>query len=196
MLPDLVLSDVPVPAPYLDPDDHVKLLTTDYEKGGIALRDPSQGLLVQDWTFELIGDDVTVRAPAVAKTTLFTLAGITEIAGCFDQNMNPCVGFVAAGNMTLWYFDTITHVQIFVNFAGNSPKVCMDDKRANQGAANDIIFAYLRGNNLYFRAQRDRFMVEYFLHPIDVTMFNFVRMGMNTVLRVQFEFDPIPGAGI
>lgn len=192
MLPDHVLSSTTIPAPFLPPDDRDPESLVDYEFGGVAIRDASQGLRVKVWTFRLTGDDVTAEAIESPAETLFTRAGITLVRGCFDQNMNPCVAFEDADGMWLWWFDTTVSAQVFTQFDGEQPKVCMDDKRSTQGAANDIILAYLRDGFLYFRGQRDRFTVEYPL--ADVTGYTFTKMGMNTVLRLQFQFDPIPEA--
>ena len=190
MLPERTLSREPVPAPYLSPDDRPFDPLTDYEYGGAALRDPSQGLRVQVWTFRLVVNDVTARAPTVAETTLFTRANITQIAGCFDQNMNPCVAFVQEGELWLWWFDSLAGEQVFSQFSGEQPRVCMDDKRPTQNAANDILFAYLRNDVLYIRTQRDRFGVEDRLADIPPD-YRFVQMGMNSVNRVQFQFEQI-----
>lgn len=166
-------------------------LLIDHEYGGVDLRDPSQGLLVQIWTAELIGTDVTVSAPSVSPTVLFGGPDITELSLAFDQNMNPCIAYVQAGQMILYWFDTLVNMQVFTPFDGSSPKVCLDDKRPSQLQASDIIFAYLRSGALYFRAQRDRFAIEYFLAPIP-SGFNFTQMGMSTIDRLQFAFEPAP----
>ena len=189
-MPQHVLSDRPIPGPYLHPDDIPPTALTDYELGGIALRDPSQGLQVQVWTFGYDGANVWASAPSVAQTTLFTLANVTQLSGAFDQNMNPAVAFIAAGIPQLWWFDTVAHAQVFTTFTGiNSPRVAMDDKRSleTQVGSNDVIFAYLKSGGLYFRAQRDRYGVEYPLTTIDPA-YTFVQMGMNSVNRFQFQF--------
>lgn len=190
MLPDRALSSEPIPAPYLAPDDRPFDPLHDAEYGGIALRDPSQGLRVQVWELTVRGDDVTVRAPSVRETVLFSRPGITQAGLAFDQNMNPCVAFVARGQMTLWWYDSLPGQQVFTDFEGEQPRVCMDDKRPTQNAANDILFAYLRDGALYCRTQRDRFGQEDHLADIPPG-YRFTAMGMNSVNRVQFQFDPI-----
>lgn len=197
MLPDHVLSTTVIPAQFLSPDDRPYNKAIDYEFGGAALRDPSQGLLVKVWTYRLVGDSaVTVEASDVAASTLFTRAGggITEISGCFDQNMNPCVTFMQNGQLWLWWFDTFVVAQVFTSFDGAQPKVCMDDKRQTQGAVNDMILAYVRNGDLFFRAQRDRFGIEYPLFvglDPDLTL---TKIGMNKVNRVQFAFSLLAGS--
>lgn len=191
MIPSQRLSTTPIPAPFLPPDDLPPELLTDYELGGIALRDPSQGLQVQVWTATLVGADVTVSAPSVDPTVLFSGSDITELRLAFDQNMNPCIAYVQAGQMILYWFDTFEGGQVFTPFDGTSPQLCLDDKRTTQRGNSDIIFAYIRAGGLYFRAQRDRFGVEYFLTIIDPG-FIFTKMGMNAGNRLQFAFDPVP----
>lgn len=191
MIPNKVVSSTPIPAPYLVPDDLPVEALTDYEMGGVALQDPSQGLLVKVWTCKLIGNDLTVFATDVAPTVLFTRSGITEFSFTFDQNMNPCVAFMQDGVLTLWWFDSFLGAQVFTTFAGNNtPKVALDDKRELETGASDIILCYLRDEKLYFRAQRDRFLIE--THLYDVPGYIFKKMGMNTVNRLQWEFEPIP----
>jgi hypothetical protein len=64
--------------------------------------------------------------------------------------------------------------------------VCLDDKRPLQNAVSDVILAYTRSGNLYFRAQRDRYLVEY---PLATAVTGTLdKVGMNTVNRLQFEF--------
>ena len=48
-MPANVLSTVPHPDDYLPPIDKDRGLLEDWEMGGIALNDPSQGLRVQEW---------------------------------------------------------------------------------------------------------------------------------------------------
>lgn len=188
MLPAHILSTTAVPGPFLEPDNLPYDPLVDYELGGVAIRDASQGLLVKTWACRLSGNDVIASAADVADVVLFTRAGITEIAFCFDQNMNPCVTFMQAGVLTLWWFDSSVPGQVFTTYDGITPRVCLDDKRANQTGASDIILTYVRDGQLYFREQRDRFLVEYFL--ADVTGFTLKKFGMNTVLRLQWQFDP------
>ena len=194
MLPDFYLSTTAVPGPFLYPDDLDPEPLKDYEYGGVALRDSSQGSRVKVWTVELVGDDVTIYAADVSPAVQFNRSGITEVRLAFDQNMNPCVAFMQAGQLVLWWYDSLAMTQVFTEFDGTSPKVCQDDKRPTQGGACDIIFTYLRDGSLYYRAQRERFLTERLLGAIPPGYF-FKRFGMNTVNRLQWEFEfiiPVP----
>lgn len=188
MLPDSVLSSIPVPGTLLHPDNLVTSPLRDYELGGVALNDPSQGLKVQVWQCFVDGDNIMIQAGDASPSILFTAAGTTEVALAFDQNMRPAVAFKQAGTVKLRWYDTLAAAQVITEYPGvDNARLAMDDKRPLQTAANDIIMAYTRDEGLYFRAQRDRFLVEYPLDPA-IGAGRLIRIGMNNVNRMQFEF--------
>ena len=78
-MPDHVLSSIFITGLYVNPDDRRKAIyTRDWEMGGVALNDPSQGLLVQEWTAEYLDDTLFVSAPnQLNRIPIFT--GITSI---------------------------------------------------------------------------------------------------------------------
>lgn len=175
MFPDNTLAVNPHIAGYsfpvktLSPEDRLQ----DWEMGGVALNDPSQGLEVQLWKFTLevaedTGDSfVYVEAPSVAKVLMFSLpAGyISEIAGAFDQNMNPMVAYQTSGSAKIWWWDpTVTGMVHTTLPAGCIDLRCsLDDKRRFNVAASDVILSYVRGGSLYCRLQRERYLTEHLL---------------------------------
>jgi hypothetical protein len=184
------LSSTPVPAEFLEPDDiETPSSLVDYELGGVALNDPSQGLKVRNWRLRLVGNDVRINADGVPEETLFTRSGITELSLTFDQNMRPYVAFVQNGQAILRWYDTLAQQQIFLDLdpATVTPRVCLDDKRPLQVGGSDVILAYVRDDNLYFRAQRDRFEIEYLLQT--AVGGKLIRVGMNQKLRLQFLLE-------
>ena len=193
MLPLQVLSNVPVKGAYLAPDNYTPALLVDYDMGGIGLHDPSQGLQVQVWTLEYLGGIVFISAPNTPRTVLFSLPNITELSLAFDQNMNPFVAFMQSNptpQARFWWYDTVTQTQIFTDLpsGSTSPRCCLDDKRPSQSALCDIILAYMRAGSLYFRAQRDRYLVEYLLASSLNARLD--RIGMTKQNRVQFRLIP------
>lgn len=202
MFPDNELSDVPnisgfsVPVKTLSPGDKKQ----DWEMGGVNLSDPSQGLYVQLWTYSLEVDETTgdsnvfVEAPSVPKTLLFTGSNIDEIAGAFDQNMKPVVAYQESGSPKLWWWDPTAVAQVHTAL----PSGCMDmrctldDKRWFSVDESDVVLSYVRGGSLYFRLQRDRYAVEYLLHP-DVT--RLVCCAMNVQWRLQWRTYAANGVG-
>ena len=158
----------------------------DYEMGGVALNDPSQGLLVKIWRLRYVSPDVRISADGVAESTLFTAAGLTELSLAFDQNMRPVVAYVQSGEAKLRWYDALTESVTTTTLAAGveTPRVCLDDKRPLQFGNSDVILAYVRDGGLYFRAQRDRYDVEYLLQAdVGGTL---IRVGMNEISRLQF----------
>lgn len=191
MLPDSVLSTTVVAGNYLFPDNSSTTKLVDYELGGVALRDPSQGSQVKVWTANLYIDgsdigSVYIGAADVPETLQFSGYGITEISLAFDQNMNPFVAFVQSGAARYWWFDPVENAQVFGELppGTGAPKATLDDKRANEQSVSDIIMAYVRAGSLYFRMQRDRYEVEYLL-ATGVTG-QVLKVGMTDRNRLQF----------
>lgn len=192
MIPLNRLSVTPQPAEFLEPDDiETPSSLVDYELGGVDLNDASQGLRVRNWRLRMVGNDVRINADGVPETTLFTRSGITELSLAFDQNMRPYVAFIQNGQAILRWYDTLAQQQVFLDLAEGTvtPRVCLDDKRPLQVGASDVILAYVLNDNLYFRAQRDRFEVEYLLQAN--VGGRLIRVGMNRKYRLQFLMEEV-----
>lgn len=197
-LPAALFSPTPVPGEFLAPDDRVRpSLLVDYEMGGVALGDPSQGLQVQVWEARVDSGMIQVRPEGVGGwTDVVSDTGISEIALAFDQNMRPTVAYVASGVAKMRWFDAVAAAYVISTFAGaTSPVVTMDDKRPAQIGLNDIVLFYLRGGRVYYRVQRERFINEYDLAAVPENVSRIKRWGMTDQLRVQLEFglDVAPG---
>jgi hypothetical protein len=169
-------------------------LLIDYELGGVALNNPLEGLRKRVWILEVDKDtgDFVLSAPENFPVTLFTAPGTTEASLTFDQNMRPVVAYVQEGVAKFYWYDTVLGAAVTTVLASDvrNPKCCLDDKRPYQTAqgSNDVILAYLRGTGLYYRQQRDRFETEYLLKdPIPGS--KLLRVGMNSVWRLQFELE-------
>lgn len=179
-----------VPGMWLHPDELTSHALVDYERGGIALNDTSEGLLYQDWTLWLRGDDVVIKAENYAPnppTVLFTFTGITELSLAFDQNMNPFVAYVRDGEPWFWWWDPspndYVHVALPVDCL--TPRCCMDDKRDNAAGYgfSDVILAYARNDNIYTREQRNRYIDE---DLFEANVFaRLIKIGMHGGNRLQ-----------
>lgn len=182
MMPGNALSSTPFPAGFSLPVKVGPL--EDWEWGGVALNDPSQGLFVQIWHLTLEGDNVCIEAPSVPKTTLFTGADITDVALAFDQNMRPFVAYTQAGSAKFWWYDPTVQMMVTTDLPGaTTPRCTLDDKREFNTSGSDVILAYLKGRDLYFRMQRDRFTVEYPLATDVGSKLTTVKMGTNNRLH-------------
>lgn len=189
MMPENTLSLQPVNAPYLYPDNLVTGSLRDYEMGGVAIEDTSLGLLYQAWTFWSDDGGPIYCAPlAGGGTLLLDVSGVTAVSGTFDRNMRPAVAYVIDGVGYLWWFDAVTNAMVTTTFTGIAEiRVTHDDKRPTADFRSDVIVAYTRDGNLYYRQQRDRYTIERLLaENITGQLRN---IGMNTGLRLQFEIN-------
>jgi hypothetical protein len=188
MMPDNVLSTVPMPAAFIGARALPITKTVDYEDGGIALNDPSRGSNYQRWRGRLIKDDVILDAPEVEEFVLLNGENITEISFTFDQNMRPALAFVQNGVAKLRWFDTVAGAQVITEYADAiTPRVVLDDKRITQTSNSDIILGYVKAGKLYTRRQRDRFTIEYLMD--DGPHIGLVKIGLNARLRLQFLME-------
>lgn len=195
-LPESQFTPTPVEGNFLPPDDRTRSsLLVDYEEGGIAIGDPSQGLQYQVWEARVAGGVIQTRPEgAGAWTDITSAAGITEIALAFDQNMRPQVAYMAAGACKFYWYDADSAAYVTSTFAGATSPVCaMDDKRAAEVGLNDVVLFYLLGGRVIMRRQRDRYSIAYDMAAVPSGTTRIVRWGMTDQLRVQLEFggDPV-----
>lgn len=190
-LPNNVLSDVAITYTWWGRDTLDPTLTQDYEEGGLALNDTSQGSAYQLWTFWTDGTHIFARAPSMsASATLLTPGGVvTSIRGCFDQNMNPFVAYQVGGQWSYWWYDTVAGHMVTSQLPStvNSVVCTLDDKRTTNAPQSDICLLYTNNGNLYYRRQRDRYSTEYLLRAsVGGTL---VKVCMNGIERLQIKMQ-------
>lgn len=195
MIPDNELSLRPLQSKFIFPDGIIfGKPTQDYELGGIALQDPSKGLEYQPWYGYWEPSDSTVYLQPNMdgpKIAIFTEPNVFEFSFTFDQNMRYCAGtLLTNGNFNLRWYDTAAAAYVITPFAGiEGFKLALDDKRQPivASGASDIIFTYISDQKLYFRAQRERFLIQHLLTdnlPKNLMIANF---GMNERFRMQWR---------
>lgn len=193
MIPDNSLSSLPIVAPYLEKQNDPRAPLVDYEMGGVAVGDTSQGLLVKVWVAYVEGNNVMLKADGVVPVILFAAANVTELSLAFDQNMQPAIAYMQGGASFLWWFDATIPGYTAIPFGVEVqfPKITLDDKRPEATPSSDIILAYIKNGNLYFRAQRDRFLDEYLLKE-DVNG-RLLTIGMAKNNRLKFKLETTSG---
>lgn len=188
MLPDNTHSTIAIPGLFLMPDDRVTTPLSDYEWGGVALTDASQGLMLKVWRCWLDRYDINLQVEGGPVMTIFQEIDVTEIALCFDQNMRWSVAYIQGGILKLRWFDSVLGQYVVSVFTeARTPKMALDDKRQTHLDTSDMVLAYMRGSTLYYRQQRDRFMVERVLRDNLYPNTKLKNIGMGNKLRMQFE---------
>ncbi|WGH28223.1 hypothetical protein 10KY502B_gene0005 [Xanthomonas phage 10KY502B] len=183
------LSTVPVPSSFVETVSRRTAPLIDYEMGGVNVADASQGLNVKLWKLESNGAQMLLSADGVPAIELFNRPNVSQVALAFDQNMRPHVAFVQTGVTWLWWYDSQAGAMVFSSFPGAlTPRLTTDEKRPTHLEDSDVILAYVRNNNLYFRMQRDRFLTEYLLKS--AVNADLIAIGMNRGYRMQFRLRP------
>lgn len=192
MIPGDSLSSSPVYSPFLYGDSLSVSAIRDYEMGGVALNDPSEGLNIKLWRLDVSGTHIVISENGANPQNIITGSDITEASFAFDQNMRPVIVYVQNGQAKLYWYDPTIPGVTTTTLASTvkSPRVAMDDKRTQTTllGQNDVILAYIRSNNLYFRMQRERYLTEHLLQSTVNGLL--VNLGMNTANRLQFELKP------
>ncbi len=162
-MPDNEFSSVAytgtIQVPVKAPDD----LGNAWERGGVALNNPSLGLQVKVWHAYIAPEGVMVEAPDVPASLVLAGAGITDIDLAFDQNMNPFIAFTQNDVAKFYWHDPLIPGMTTTTLPAGSkrPRCTMDEKRGFLTDISDILLFYVRDGSLCQRAQRDRYAIEY-----------------------------------
>lgn len=215
MIPNGALSSSPAPGGILSPDDlfRYRCPWIDYERGGAAIGDTSQGFDVYTWRLTYnTGDPASnllgcrslsqlnsyqglildvLDATVINPIPLFPTGDVTEVSLAFDQNMRPTIAYVEGGAASLYWYDTAAERQVTtpLGYSVQFPRVALDDKRQTQSGTSDVVLVYLWGGQLCFRAQRDRFKEQYVLKRTNATSIGRVGMGDNWRFHIELIFD-------
>lgn len=164
-MPEPLLIGSTVSTVFLYPRSKSYLPSESYDLGGVAIGDPSQDLTKYVWQAWTDGTTIRVKRDDLdAYHVVLMDSNITEIDLTFDQNMRPCITYVANGISKLYWYDTRQAMQVTDSYPLiTNPRVSLDDKRRFNVANSDIIFAYQREDKLCYRVQRERFTIEHVL---------------------------------
>lgn len=203
MFPENRLSSRPAIAAWREPVRAVGELLTDYEIAGVALNDGTQGLNVRQWICQVVRREepgnpsgfswaCQIRPEGGAWVTIFERpTRVTEMAFAFDGNMNPFVTFEDHDGTRCWFhwYDPTIPGNTFVELPSGTqyPRCCIDEKNPALSADMDIVLAYIRSGNLYFRLLRDRFTIEHLLKSDLGPAARLVCLQMNNARRLQFR---------
>lgn len=177
-----LLSSQVIPAKFLTPMRAVDYV--DYEWGGVRIRDTSQGLMSHLWTGIYEGSTLSLSNGVVRHNINIGL-NVRSMSFCFDQNMNPAVVYVRNGVGYLYWYDPVAAAQVTLqlDYVVEYPQITLDDHRASQVGASDIILSYIRDDKLYCRIQRERYLQEHFLEDVPNRRLKQVGMTANYRLR-------------
>lgn len=164
-LPEPLLIDEGVTSLFNYPRSKNYPLTESWDNGGVALSDSSEELTKYVWKAWTDGTTIIVKRDDLDSYHVVLMdSNITEIDLTFDQNMRPCIAYVANGISKLYWYDTQQAMQVIDEYPDiRNPRVSLDDKRRFNVSNSDIILAYQKGDTLCYRIQRERFTTEHIL---------------------------------
>jgi len=192
-LPDNSLSSEYITGPFDVAQKDGKL--TWRIRGALGLQDPTYGLEFQEWlgvatrttrseteikiTPSKEGEEINITLPEFP---------IDQFSFAFDQNMFLVVAYVACGQAKFRWYDTDNSQYVMEELDPSVTSIvcAIDDNRQFNIVNSDIILAYIKGEDLCMRVQRDRYGVEYTLTTGLVSK-KLTNIGMSDQLRFQFE---------
>lgn len=122
---------------------------------------------------------------------VLTVPNLTALSFTLDQNLRPLLVYVQNKKTYMYWFNSaIGKMEVKLWGEGYlTPQVALDDLRIENSSQIDIIFAYIKDENLCIRYQRDRFTTETVLGPSDrlfqIGALNNHRFGFKTFVRVK-----------
>lgn len=193
MLPDNALSVTPVPAALSYKIRRRSIPLIDYEQGGVAIGDGTQGLDVQLWVAEYVGGQIVVYPDAdhTQRTVVLTLPSVQRVGLAFNTGMHPTIAYEDLSGAHLYYYDAAVLSYVTADFPGIQYTCCTsDEKRPLLFSNSDVLYVYMKGTNLCYRQQRDKYGIEYTLQT--GLSAELIAVCMNQKKRVQFRLRPLP----
>ncbi len=184
-IPGNTVTAVPDPSQFIFPYSNAYYPLQMKCLGGTAIGDVSAGRDTQVWVVEYNSPTINVFRNGQAPSFTLSVSGIEVISLAFDNNMGVTLAWQIGTESSIYYFDSTSSSYITKTYTGTSScRVCVDDERQFNSASSDVIFAYTKAGNLYWRQQRDRYDTE---RLIGATTKKLYRMGPNVQRRLQFE---------
>lgn len=185
MIPNGTFVHPPIVADFIPPGDQDYLPLHHVATGALELGDGNGGRLQQLWEVNYVAGEARIGKLGEAYELAVPIAGVLAISLAFDSNMAEVLGYQTESGCSIRFFNPLLpgYDTLEVSDA-SSCRVVVDDPRIFNEGNSDVIFGYLRDNVLYYRQQRDRYLVEYEVGPANGIL---IRLGMNLVHRLQFE---------
>ena len=186
MIPANTFTPTPIVSDFLDPNTLQYHPLTQVVLGGVALNDPSLGRMYKSWTVYYEFGIIFVQPNAEPVAFSIAEPDVTSVSLSFDNNMAIVLNWTYTGGAKLYYYDTLTLAYITRDFPGiTSSRVCVDDAQPFYNQDSDVIFSYIKNNNLYWRQQRDRYDIERLIGAAPGR--TLVKVGLNAGNRLQFK---------
>ncbi len=196
MMPENERSIQPIRGNFLTPPRINPLI--DHEWGGVDLNDTSKDLMNKLWRCFYQDGWIKIESGTI-KHSVLQIENVISLSLAFDFNMRVTLSYTTLDltgggsgvkTTSLYWYDSSAQAMVTTNYGATvrNPQVSLDDHRLKQSSNADIIFAYVRNSSIYYRMQRDRYLIEYLFYPNLAAKTELIQIGMNTNNRFQFAF--------
>lgn len=158
----------------------------DFEQGGIALNDGSEGTDVQLWSGIYLDGGFRLSAPSVAATTVYSTPNVTRFAFSFDQNMQPVLAWMDPAGSHVRFFANTGHFQV-LDLETGAVNVCMsaDTNDPRSTIIRNVILAYNVGDALMARVQVESYATPHVLRG--AYQYALTACGPGTAYRYRYR---------
>lgn len=134
--------------------------------GPVSLNDASEKLNNKFWAAYYDGNtnDISLDDLSGGVTTILNEPlGVKVIRLAFDQNANDTYAWITETDvLKLRWFDTNLSSDVVVTIGtAQDVTLTMDMKNQPSSPRSDILMFYLRSGAIYYRQQRDKYLIEY-----------------------------------
>lgn len=184
-IPLHIISPVPVQAEFVAPLDEPYTPLEESVLGGTAVGNGSAGRQVQKWSVFYDGTAIRVASEGGPVEFSLTVPGVLTVSLAFDTNMAVAVAYQTAVGANLHFYNGVLGAYDTMTIVGaTSCRAGLDDQRQFNESASDVIFSYTLDDVLYYREQRDRYLVERVVGP---SIGILLRTGQNVLNRFQWK---------
>lgn len=175
------------------PESLKKTGLVDYERGGVALGNSSEGLSRYDWTFKVINKTQGMLSregvPEIMVHEFSTKP--LDVAFCFDQSMNIVLAWQDKDFILYLkrYSSATNSFQVLNLGIGKCPRLTLDEKRAEFISNSDVILGYIANNTLLYRIQREGYLTPHVIEENMLPSQRLARIGVKG-FRLQFVLTP------
>lgn len=144
------------------PANQTVLGTAPVARGGVALGDGVGGLDVKDWAGRVADGQLHLSAPGVPEAAYLAVPDATSVTFSFDRNMAPAVCWNTPAGAHFYWFDSALPGYTTTSYPGvSNAMVTHDDVRNIAESRSDVVLVYQRAGGLYYRQQRERYLIEH-----------------------------------
>lgn len=193
MIPNNVLVTTDEYVRLTEPESLKKSGLIDYERGGVALGNSSEGLNSYNWTLTVKDKHKAMLSrEGQGEVQVYEYPSRPiDIAFCFDQSMNVVLAWQDTNfNLFLRRYSTSLGAFSVVPFGlGKCPRLTLDEKRPEFIGNSDVIFAYISNKALKYRVQREGYNIEHVVEDDMLGSQRLARIGVKA-FRLQLILTP------